>query len=204
MRVQDGRFARMLDQTSEFGKVLDMVTDRLATTGLCLVLSVAYPAYYLPLVLLVTLDIGSHWLQMYVGLLFQGGGGNHKDVSATANPLLRLYYTKRIFMGVCCVSVEVLYLCLLVLRDPAYAAWPLLPLPVALSGAVGRPAVPLAAVLAAAALPGWGIKQFANCSQLGYACDMCVEFDRARDAKKRDSKNLPPTTRRTRASAGAQ
>ena len=36
--------------------------------------------------------------------------------------LLRLYYTNRIFMGVCCVSTEVLYLCLFMARDDELSA----------------------------------------------------------------------------------
>jgi CDP-diacylglycerol--inositol 3-phosphatidyltransferase len=104
----DGRFARMLNQTSTLGAVLDMVTDRctgcggcdiaasslikgtrltatcatmcllrrLATTGLLLLLSVIYPKYILACVLLIFLDIFSHWFQMYSTLLT--GAATHK------------------------------------------------------------------------------------------------------------------------------
>ena len=40
-----------------------------------------------------------------------------KDMRESRFRLLRLYYTNRIFMGVCCVSTEVLYLCLFMARD---------------------------------------------------------------------------------------
>jgi hypothetical protein len=48
-----------------FGSVLDMVADRCTT--LCLMMACAnfYPAYLVPMQLLATLDISSHWYQMY-------------------------------------------------------------------------------------------------------------------------------------------
>ena len=45
------------------------------------------------------------------------GKKGHKDMHESRFRLLRLYYTNRIFMGVCCVSTEVLYLCLFMARD---------------------------------------------------------------------------------------
>ncbi|ETP48579.1 hypothetical protein F442_05699 [Phytophthora nicotianae P10297] len=39
----DGFFARLCDQCSTFGAVLDMVTDRCSTAGLLVVLSHLYP-----------------------------------------------------------------------------------------------------------------------------------------------------------------
>jgi CDP-diacylglycerol--inositol 3-phosphatidyltransferase len=131
----DGRFARMFDQCSEFGKLLDMVrvvfpitappnppihapidllppiercitrrktdcqldpapdrhpqvTDRLATTGLLMVLSREYPPWFFTCVALVALDIGSHWLQMYAQLL--KNRTSHKDVDKSSFFILRL------------------------------------------------------------------------------------------------------------------
>eukprot|EP00798_Chlamydomonas_sp_ICE-L_P000142 gene142-5396_t len=72
----DGRFARMLSQTSTLGAVLDMVTDRLATTGLLTLLAIQYPSYLFLFISLVFLDIFSHWFQMYSTLLV--GAATHK------------------------------------------------------------------------------------------------------------------------------
>lgn len=72
----DGRFARLLGQTSTFGAVLDMVTDRLATTCLLAVLCVLYPGWHLPFLLLIMLDVFSHWFQMYASLA--AGSTSHK------------------------------------------------------------------------------------------------------------------------------
>ena len=71
-----------------------------------MVLSREYPDHFFACLSLVLLDIGSHWLQMYSQLL--ASKSSHKDVDPTANAILRLYYTNRIFMGVCCVSAEAL------------------------------------------------------------------------------------------------
>jgi CDP-diacylglycerol--inositol 3-phosphatidyltransferase len=65
-------------------------------------------AYALVFLGLVALDIGAHWAQMYASLLSKAA--SHKDVSAATSPLLRLYYSHRIFMGSLCVGAEVFYM----------------------------------------------------------------------------------------------
>lgn len=40
-----------------------------------------------------------------------------------SNPLIRLYYSQRIFMGFCCVSCEVLYLTTYALCHPNTPQW---------------------------------------------------------------------------------
>ena len=57
----DGYAARALGQSSTFGAVLDMVTDRASTTCLCVILGHFYPDYILGFTALVTLDMFSHW-----------------------------------------------------------------------------------------------------------------------------------------------
>ena len=101
------------------------MTDRLATAGLLMVLSREYPDHFFACLSLVLLDIGSHWLRMYSQLL--ASKSSHKDVDPAANVILRLYYTNRIFMGVCCVSAEVLYLCAHAATDAGLAAIPGVP-----------------------------------------------------------------------------
>jgi CDP-diacylglycerol--inositol 3-phosphatidyltransferase len=83
----DGQAARALGQTSKFGAVLDMVTDRYEYTSLtsslardeyeligysrcttsCLLcyLSSAYPRYALFFQFLISLDFASHYMHMY-------------------------------------------------------------------------------------------------------------------------------------------
>jgi phosphatidylglycerophosphate synthase len=72
----DGRFARMLNQTSTLGAVLDMVTDRIATTGLLALLCCFAPAYQMIWLSVLALDLSSHWFQMYSSLAC--GNASHK------------------------------------------------------------------------------------------------------------------------------
>lgn len=45
---------------------------------------------------------------MYASLLSKAA--SHKDVAAATNPLLRLYYQKRVFMGSLCIGAEFFYI----------------------------------------------------------------------------------------------
>ena len=78
----DGKFARMFNQTSRLGAVLDMATDRVATAGLLALLCKFAPKYHLVWICLIMLDVGSHWFQMYVSLAY--GEGTHKVSSICA------------------------------------------------------------------------------------------------------------------------
>jgi CDP-diacylglycerol--inositol 3-phosphatidyltransferase len=46
------------------GAVLDMVTDRFSTAGLCTILAQLYPDYSLFFISIVSLDLSSHYAQM--------------------------------------------------------------------------------------------------------------------------------------------
>jgi CDP-diacylglycerol--inositol 3-phosphatidyltransferase len=158
----DGRFARRCDQCSAFGGVLDMITDRLATCALLMILAMEYSEWYMLAVGLLALDISSHWVHQYVQLLT--GRDSHKDVSTSKFAILRAYYTNRIFMGFCCVSVEVMYLCLHALKQaPQWRGFAILP---------------PNWMLAYAAIPGFVVKQCANVAQLVNACETLVAIDR--------------------------
>ncbi|KAG2492576.1 hypothetical protein HYH03_009237 [Edaphochlamys debaryana] len=184
----DGRFARMLNQTSTLGAVLDMVTDRLATTGLLIIVSLVYPQIHTLCIALVFLDIFSHWFQMYASLAL--GATTHKDVRSKSG-LVRLYYSNRVFMGYCCICCEVLYLVI-------YASmWPgvmgiALPLPngvrlelparvLEVAPVLERFLVPsgvsIMTILGIAALPGFFTKQICNWVQLRTAADQLIAVD---------------------------
>jgi CDP-diacylglycerol--inositol 3-phosphatidyltransferase len=62
--VVDGYVARACGQSSRFGGVLDMVTDRVSTLGFLFMLSHLYPEWKFAFVLLVSLDIFSHWFHV--------------------------------------------------------------------------------------------------------------------------------------------
>ncbi|KAF5833534.1 phosphatidylinositol synthase [Dunaliella salina] len=182
----DGRFARLLDQTSTLGAVIDMVTDRMATTGLLLILAVLYPDLLLLFLVLIFLDIFSHWFQMYATLLV--GAVTHKD-TASASWLVRKYYQHRFFMGFCCVCCEVLYLAAYGLAFPGPRSWRVLSgmgitLPPQLTKLLpglqlvaGPQGVSILAVLALIALPGSIIKQICNWAQLRASAAVLVAHD---------------------------
>ncbi|KAL2636160.1 hypothetical protein R1flu_007639 [Riccia fluitans] len=173
----DGRFARMLDQKSTFGAVLDMVTDRVSTAGLLVVLSHMYKGSFLIFLGLLVLDISSHWLQMYS--TFLSSKTSHKDMADSKSWILRLYYQQRIFMGYCCVSCEVLYIVLFLLENPNGNILETL-----------RIAFEEKSVLFFFALltaPGFVIKQWINLVQMKTAADITVLYDMQKDAKKDNS-----------------
>lgn len=107
----DGRAARAYNQSSNFGAALDMVADRSATAGLCLILAQLYPSYSLAFIVAIALDISSHYYLIYAtGML---GKSSHKDSASWAtNGLMRLYYGSKPFMDILILGNELFYLLL--------------------------------------------------------------------------------------------
>ena len=62
--VVDGYVARAFKQSSVYGGILDMVTDRVSTCGFLVVLTNLYPQFIFPIIMLIVLDIGSHWFHV--------------------------------------------------------------------------------------------------------------------------------------------
>ncbi|KAJ8633968.1 hypothetical protein MRB53_027304 [Persea americana] len=169
----DGWFARKFNQVSTFGAVLDMVTDRVSTACLLVILSQFYRPTMVFLSLLA-LDIASHWLQMYS--TFLAGKASHKDVKDSTNWLLKAYYGNRLFMCYCCVASEVLYIILFLLagNEPESV------INVLVNAVKQGSLLSLPAVLS---LFGWAIKQVINVIQMKTAADVCVLYDMNRKEK---------------------
>ncbi|KAG9148158.1 hypothetical protein Leryth_014076 [Lithospermum erythrorhizon] len=163
----DGYFARKFNQVSTFGAVLDMVTDRISTACLLVILSQVYRPG-LTFLSLLALDIGSHWLQMYSTFLV--GKVSHKDVKDSSSWLFRLYYGNRIFMCYCCVSCEVLYILLFFLANKQEEVLTDVVMH-AMRGSL------FYSTLLAITLVGWTIKQIVNVIQMKTAADACVLYD---------------------------
>jgi CDP-diacylglycerol--inositol 3-phosphatidyltransferase len=158
----DGHAARLLGQTSKFGAVLDMATDRVATNALVLTLSHLYRDYVVWFQLLCILDLGSHWLRMYSSLL--EGAASHKSASAERDGhLVTLYYTNRLVLGGVCLLNEFFYIGLYSLYH-----------------APGSPAVRYLVLFTA---PVFAFKQYLSLMQLLNSCRAIVEHD-VRDASK--------------------
>lgn len=102
----DGLAARMLNQGSRFGAVLDMVTDRFSTNILNAILAHLYPEWSLAFFLLMVLDFVSHWAHMYSSMLL--GSESHKDMN-TENFFIRLYYTSKPVLFIVCACQEAFF-----------------------------------------------------------------------------------------------
>ena len=95
----DGLAARRFEQSTKFGAVLDMVTDRCTTSCLLVFLSSAFPRWALLFQGLISLDFASHYIHMYATLTMGGSEQSHKKVDQSRSKLLHLYYTNKV--GTC-------------------------------------------------------------------------------------------------------
>ncbi|XP_029914400.1 CDP-diacylglycerol--inositol 3-phosphatidyltransferase [Myripristis murdjan] len=118
----DGHAARALNQSTKFGAMLDMLTDRCATMCLLVNLSLLYPSYTFLFQLSMTLDVASHWLHLHSSMM--KGAASHKTIDLSGNPILRIYYTSKPVLFVMCMGNELFFCLLYVLHhieEPA--AW---------------------------------------------------------------------------------
>ncbi len=169
--------ARVLDQSSTFGAVLDMMTDRTSTTCLCVVLARLYPQLIVPLIALVFLDLFSHWYHMYASLLL--GNTSHKMCE---NALVNVYYYRPVLF-IICSGTECWYISLYTL---AFTRGPPLPL-------LGYP---LGVSFFALCTPVFVFKQVANVVQLFIACQSIVAHDEASRAARQGSKQVRASPRK--------
>nr|XP_032836887.1 CDP-diacylglycerol--inositol 3-phosphatidyltransferase [Petromyzon marinus] len=108
----DGHAARSLNQSSKFGAMLDMLTDRCTTMCLLVNLSLLYPRCALLFQLSMAIDVSSHWMHLHSSIL--QGAVSHKSLGLASNPILHLYYNSRPVLFVMCAGNELFY-CLLYL-----------------------------------------------------------------------------------------
>lgn len=151
--VVDGFVARKFNQCSKFGGILDMITDRVATCGLLVILSNLYPDYSFHCILLIILDISSHWFHV------MSVSAHHKSESALEHrsPILQWYYSIYPLFGYCCVGTELFYILLYVLH---YWQHPM-----------------MEQVCFYACLPACIVKQAVNVVQLVSAADAIAEWE---------------------------
>jgi CDP-diacylglycerol--inositol 3-phosphatidyltransferase len=160
----DGMAARKLNQTSSFGGLLDMITDRCSTLGLLYVLGTetSTPLFRLGFLMLIILDISSHWCQQFSTTALQPTA-HHKSEASNAGRffLVQWYYKYYWFFGYLCVGAEVFWICRysMVHVDPSSAL------------------SVLVHVLAAVFAPGCVMKQIINVFQLTSACHAVASYD---------------------------
>ncbi|KAJ3301686.1 CDP-diacylglycerol-inositol 3-phosphatidyltransferase [Kappamyces sp. JEL0829] len=115
----DGFAARYYGQSSGFGAVLDMVTDRCTTASLLVYLSLIYPSCTFCFQLLLSLDFSSHYLHMVASE--KAGRKSHKAIDREGTPyLMYLYYTNRTVLFWVCFGNETFFMLLYCMAQP----WP--------------------------------------------------------------------------------
>jgi CDP-diacylglycerol--inositol 3-phosphatidyltransferase len=101
----DGFAARYLNQSSRLGAVLDMVTDRVSSNILLLILAkLAIDQYIYIVIALAAIDYSSHYVAMYSSLY--SNNESHKNISPDRPWILRFYSTNRPFLFLCCLFQE--------------------------------------------------------------------------------------------------
>jgi len=169
----DGQVARALGQTSKFGAVLDMVTDRCTTSCLLCYLSSAYPDYAVLFQILIALDFSSHYMHMYSSLVT--GSSSHKTVTSDVSGLLKWYYNDSRTLFVLCAGNELFFVSLYLMK------WTSTP--------IGSPAFlndwTFAQLIALLSCPIFLLKNWINLVQLWKASKVLVGVDLAERAMQR-------------------
>ncbi|KAF7541227.1 hypothetical protein G7Z17_g11994 [Cylindrodendrum hubeiense] len=111
----DGYVARIYEQSTKFGAVLDMVTDRCTTACLLVFLSSAFPRWAIIFQGLIALDLASHYMHMYATLVVSGSDSSHKNIDKSKSFILNLYYTNKIVLFIFCALNEVFFIALYLL-----------------------------------------------------------------------------------------
>lgn len=92
----DGYAARIYNQSTTFGAILDMVTDRCTTACLLVFLSSAWPRWAIVFQGLISLDFASHYMHMYAMLAMGGSNQSHKNIDSNSNWFLYQYYHSKV------------------------------------------------------------------------------------------------------------
>jgi len=92
----DGYAARRLDQSTRFGAVLDMITDRCTTASLLVFLASAFPRFSIIFQGLISLDFASHFMHVYTTLALRGSSQSHKKIDESRSWVLKQYYSNNV------------------------------------------------------------------------------------------------------------
>ncbi|KAI6028794.1 phosphatidylinositol synthase [Pisolithus orientalis] len=190
----DGLAARALGQTSKFGAVLDMVTDRCTTSCLLCYLSSAYPSYALLFQFLIALDFSSHYMHMYSSLVT--GSRSHKLVTSDVSRILWYYYNDSRTLFFMCAGNELFFVSLYLMKwiqTPISAS---LPSPVASYFPVFLLSLTWPAAMAMLTFPICFTKNVINVVQLWKASKILVGVDLAERAAAREKETIAKLEKR--------
>ncbi|CAG5044388.1 unnamed protein product [Parnassius apollo] len=110
----DGHAARLLNQSTKFGGMLDQLTDRAGTAGLMMILATFYPRYTFWFQLSMAIDITGHWIYLHTCTL--QGKTSHKFINMAENPIMHVYYTNKTVLFLMCAGNEAFYASLYVMH----------------------------------------------------------------------------------------
>jgi len=100
----DGFVARVFNQGTRFGAMLDQLTDRCTFLALLMSLCHFYPKLMFVFQIVAIVDIASHWFHLHATDLT--GKTTHKSSN---NKLLNYYYTSKPFLFFMCFGNEAFY-----------------------------------------------------------------------------------------------
>lgn len=155
----DGLAARLFNQTSLLGTMLDQLTDRISTMALLMTLGHLYTNHFFIIQFLLALDITSHWLHFFSANI--QGKASHKKFDGEANHLMKLYYENKLILTTVCAMEQIFYCSLLLYKFESellgnYLLWPII-----------------------VSLPALVFKNFLNLLQIQGACKVMVGIDQA-------------------------
>ncbi|KAI5170940.1 CDP-diacylglycerol--inositol 3-phosphatidyltransferase [Pancytospora epiphaga] len=119
----DGKAARYFGEESKLGACLDMITDRISTTVLCIKISGKKPTYNAFCMSYIFFDLLSHFL-FFTSMIY--GNIHHKTFDR--NFLLRVYYNPAM-LKIMCVGSEASFLLLYYLNKTSLIAYYLFLIP---------------------------------------------------------------------------
>lgn len=143
----DGFAARKFEQSTKFGAVLDMVTDRCTTACLLVFLASAFPRWSIVFQGLISLDLASHYMHMYATLSMGGSGQSHKKVDESRSWILKMYYSNNKVLFTFCALNELFFIALYLLSFSSPILSPSLLQPAPSTLEPGSPAAPKPSVL---------------------------------------------------------
>ncbi|KAF2403195.1 hypothetical protein EJ06DRAFT_322615 [Trichodelitschia bisporula] len=146
----DGYAARLFEQSTRFGAVLDMVTDRCTTACLLVFLASAFPRWSILFQGLISLDLASHYMHMYATLSMGESGQSHKKIDQGRSWILNQYYSNNKVLFTFCLMNEMFFIALYLLSfsSPLLSPSLLQPSPQAPSSLQpGSPAAPKPSLL---------------------------------------------------------
>ncbi|KAL9052635.1 MAG: hypothetical protein Q9162_005261 [Coniocarpon cinnabarinum] len=111
----DGVAARRYQQSTKFGAVLDMVTDRCTTSCLLVFLASAFPRWSIVFQFLISLDLASHYMHMYATLTMGGKSQSHKKIDEGRSWILTWYYSSNTTLFTFCALNELFFIALYLL-----------------------------------------------------------------------------------------